>query len=137
MYVSETVQVARAPHDVFTALAEPEWQSERVGWRSLERSNGAYAGVLQATAGPIAIDFDCRFEVVEAEPDERLRIRGQGVSPRMGFTVDARFHVRGGDGTTTVELDADIEVAGALAGLGQRRIGEQARRLLASYISAS
>ena len=136
MHVREAVEVARAPHDVFMALSEPEWKAERVGWRSLERSNGAYAGVLHAAAGPISVDFDCRFEVVESEPDERLRIRGQGVSPRMGFTVDARFVVRGGNGQTTVELDADVDVAGELAGLGQRRIGEQARRLLAAYVAS-
>ncbi len=136
MRVQETINVERPPHDVFTALAEPEWQTDRGGWSSLERSESGYTGVLQTRAGPIDLEFACRFEVLDAEPDEHLRIRGQGVSPRMAFTIDARFTLRGRDSATEIEVEADVNAAGELAGLGQRRLGEQARRLLTAYVAA-
>jgi carbon monoxide dehydrogenase subunit G len=136
MRLQETIQVGRPLRDVFTALAEPDRQGERAGWSSLERTATGYNGVLQTSAGPIQIEFDCRFEVVEAEPDEHLRIRGQGVSPRLAFTIDARFSLREHESATEIELEADVDAAGELAGLGQRRLGEQARRLLTAYVAA-
>ena len=65
-----------------------------------------------------------------------MRIRGQGVSPRLAFTIDARFTLRGLDSATEVEVELDVDAAGELAGLGQRRLGEQARRLVAAYVAA-
>ena len=134
MHVQETIHAERPPHDVFAALAEPD--AERGGWSTLERSETGYTGVLETSAGPIKLEFQCRFEVVDAEPDQHLRIRGQGVSPRLAFTVDARFTLRGSDSTTQVDVEADVDAAGELAGLGQRRLGEQARRLLTAYVAA-
>jgi carbon monoxide dehydrogenase subunit G len=136
MHVQETIHVERPPHDVFTALAEPEWQAERGGWSSLERSETGYKGVLQTATGPIELEFQCRFNVLDAEPDEHLRIRGQGVSPRIAFTIDARFSLRALDSATEIEVEADVNAAGELAGLGQRRLAEQARRLLTAYVAA-
>jgi carbon monoxide dehydrogenase subunit G len=136
MRVRETMQVRRPRGEVFAALMEPEDHARPAGWRSLARSGDGYEGVLHAAAGPIEVDFDCRFEVAEAVPGEQVQIRGTGVSPRLGFTVDVRFSLRGTDDTTTVELDAEVAAAGELAGLGQRRLAEQARRLLTAYVAA-
>jgi carbon monoxide dehydrogenase subunit G len=135
MHVQETIHADRPPHDVFTALAEPESQAERGGWSSLEQSETGYTGVLQTRAGPIELEFECRFEVLDAEPDQHVRIRGQGISPRLAFNIDARFTLRGSDSATEVEVEADVKAAGELAGLGQRRLGEQARRLLTAYVA--
>jgi carbon monoxide dehydrogenase subunit G len=135
MRVRETVEVPRPQEEVFAALTEPERRAQALGWRRLERAGDAYEGVLTARSGPIAIDFDCRFSV-EGEDRSRVRIKGTGASPRLAFAVDATFSLRGVDGRTTVELDADVGAAGELAGLGQRRLGEQARRLLAAYVAA-
>jgi carbon monoxide dehydrogenase subunit G len=137
--VRETVRVERPAEEVYAALSEPERLGGGVGLRELARSDSGYTGVLHAAAGPIALDFDCRFRVAEAKPDERVRLEGIGSSGRMGFTIDATFAISGGDGGdgATVELDAEVAASGPLAGLGQRRLAEQARRLLASYVASA
>ena len=136
MRVTETVHVPRPADEVYAALAAPERRGAGAGWSAVTRSDGAYTGTLQAAMGPIRIEFDCRFELAEEAPGESLRLRGTGTSPRMGFAFDARLAVRGGsNGGSAVDVDADVSVSGPLAGMGQRRLGEQARRLLAAYVA--
>jgi carbon monoxide dehydrogenase subunit G len=137
MRIRETMAAGRPPAEIYAALAEPDRRGDAAGWSSLSRSGNEYTGVLHASAGAIALDFDCRFEVVETDPEERVRLRGVGTSPRLGFTFDALLEVQAADAGSRVAVDADIAVSGALAGLGQRRLAEQARKLLAAYIEAA
>ena len=130
MRCRELVQVSGAG----AAKAASATDLERVrpaGWSDLRRSNGGYAGTLRASAGPIAIDFDCRLEL--GDEAGALRVRGFGVAPGMGFTVDGRFAPAGAD---ALEIDADVLVSGTLAGLGQRSLDEQARRILRAFAAA-
>ena len=136
MRVRETVEVARPPRDVFDLLSEPERRPAGRAWRQLTREGDGYRGTLRASAGPIEVDFDCRLEVTREAEGQSLRVRGTGVSPRLGFSVDGRVAVRErGDGSA-VDVDVEVLPAGPLAGLGQRRLGEQARRLIADFVGA-
>jgi CO/xanthine dehydrogenase Mo-binding subunit/carbon monoxide dehydrogenase subunit G len=137
IHVQESVRVSRPAGEVYAALTEPERLGDGIGLRDVIRSNGSYEGVLHAAAGQIGMDFDCRFRLAETARNERVRIEGVGSSARMGFTVDATFTIRSGDGSATVDLDADVAVSGPLAGLGQRRLTEQARKLLAAYAASA
>ena len=134
MRVRETVEVRRPAAEVYELLAAPERRPAGSHWSALTSSGERYEGRLRASMGPIAIDFDCRFELVERVPGERVRLRGTGVAPRACFTVDARFDVTGSDGNSRVDVDADVSVSGPIVGMGQRRIGEQARRLVAEFV---
>jgi carbon monoxide dehydrogenase subunit G len=136
VHVRETVEVDRSPEDVYASLTQPERLADGFGLREVARSNGDYRGVLHAGAGPIGLDFDCRFRVSDASANERVRVEGVGSSARMGFTVDATFTISARDGGATVDLEADVAASGTLAGLGQRRLAEQAARLLAAYVRA-
>jgi carbon monoxide dehydrogenase subunit G len=137
MRVRETIEATRPQAEVYATLAQPERRAAGSGWSSVSRSGDAYTGVLHASAGPVAVDFDCRFEVVEAQPPERLRLRGVGSSPRLGFTFDVAVAVSAADGGSRVVVDGDVDASGTLAGLGQRRLGEQARRLLTAFVEGA
>jgi carbon monoxide dehydrogenase subunit G len=136
MQVRQTVEAARPPAEVYARLAQPEQRGADAGWSGVSRSGDECQGVLHAAAGPIAIDFDCRFQLVEIEPDKAVRLRGIGTSPRLGFTFDVRLGVEATDAGSRVAVDGDVAVSGPLAGLGQRRLTEQARRVLTAYINA-
>ena len=136
MRVRETIEVARRPHDVLELLADPERRPAGRAWRDVTRDGDAYRGTLHASAGPIEIDFDCRLQVTREADGESVRLRGMGVSPRLGFMVDGRLAVREAGGGSAVDVDVDVLPAGSLAGLGQRRLGEQARRLVAEFVGA-
>jgi carbon monoxide dehydrogenase subunit G len=130
MRVRETVALPRPRQEVYDSLLNPD-RRDGDGWSHLERGADGYTATLHAHSGPTAIDFDCRFQVEELEPGTRLRIRGMGIAPRMGFTTTADFVV----GDSDVRVEADVAVSGTLAGLGQRELSHQARRLLAAYVT--
>lgn len=73
--------------------------------------------------------------MVEDKPGTSVRVSGSGVSPRLGFTVDALFSVRQAGEGSVVEVEADVAASGGFAGLGQRSLEEQAHRLLVAYLS--
>ena len=134
MRVRETVQVARPATEVYAVLAEPERRPTGSAWRDVTRDGDTYRGTLHASAGAIELDFDCVLQVSEERQGESVRLRGTGVSPRLAFTVDGRLAVRESDGGSAVDVDVEVLPAGTLAGLGQRRLGEQARRLIADFV---
>ena len=119
MKLRETVVVAGTPEEVHARLTAP----------------GPAERTLEARSGAVSVSLLCRFGVEELEPG-RIRLRGMGVSPRLGFTVDAELSVREEDGGSAVDVDADVDIAGPLAGLGQRELGYQARRVLTEYLQA-
>jgi carbon monoxide dehydrogenase subunit G len=135
--VRETVDVARSPEEVYRSLTEPERGPAGAAWRDVVRDDDGYRATLQATAGPIDVEFDCRFELVERSEGERVRIRGTGLSPRLAFAFDAQLSVRAAGDGSVVDLDAEVLPAGSLAGMGQRRLGEQARRLVADFVGGA
>jgi len=129
MNVCETVALPRPRQEVCDSLLNPD-RRDGEGWSDLERGAEGYTATLHVHSGPIAIDFDCRFEIEELEPGTRVRIRGMGVAPRIGFTASADFLL----GDSDIRIEADVAVSGSLAGLGQRELNHQARRLLAAYV---
>jgi carbon monoxide dehydrogenase subunit G len=133
--VRETVAVARPPSEVYAVLAQPDQRPAGGAWRELVRDEDAYRAKLYATAGPIQLDFDCRFELIERRDGESVRLRGLCISPRLGFTFEGTLAVQAEDGGSTVDVDVEVLPAGALAGLGQRRLGEQERRLVAEFVA--
>jgi carbon monoxide dehydrogenase subunit G len=136
MRVRETVAVSRPPGDVYELLIRPDRRPAGGAWRDVARKGDAYQGTLRASAGAIEVDFDCRLDVVEEQQGESVRFRGTGVSPRIAFTVDGRMTVRQSDSGSAVDVDLEVLPAGSLAGLGQRRLREQARKLIAAFLGA-
>jgi carbon monoxide dehydrogenase subunit G len=136
MRVRETVKVARPPGDVYELLIRPDRRPAGGAWRDVVRKGDAYRGTLRASAGAIEVDFDCRLDLVEEQQGESVRFRGTGVSPRIAFTVDGRMTVRQSDSGSAVDVDLEVLPAGSLAGLGQRRLREQARKLIAAFLGA-
>jgi len=137
MRVRETIQVPRPAPEVYGLLAEPERRPPGTAWSEVVRDGDAYRGTLHASAGAVRLDFDCRFELVDRREGESVRLRGMGVSQRLGFTFDGRLAVKESDGGSAVEVDVDVLPGGALAGLGQRRLREQARRLVADFVAGT
>ncbi len=135
MRIRESVDVASARSEVYALLSEPERRPAGGAWRELARDGNGYRGRLLASAGDIELDFDCRFQLLERQAGESVRLRGVGVSPRLAFTFEGSLAVTERDGGSTVDVDVEVLPAGTLAGLGQRRLREEARRLVADFVA--
>jgi carbon monoxide dehydrogenase subunit G len=130
----ESIDVARSADDVYATLKDPVRRGGEGAWRELAREDGGYRAKLHL-AGPIDLDVDCRFEL-EEQGDQRLLLRGLGTSPRLGFTFEGTLSARGNGRGSTVDVDVEVLPAGSLAGLGQRRVREEARRLIADFVAS-
>ena len=115
MRIAETFDVSQPRDRLYAALGRTE----------------AYPKTLELSSGPIRLVFESTFAVEELEPGERLRLRGHGIAPRLAFTLDAELKLREG----AVDVEGELGVSGALAGLGQRELRHQGRRLLASRLA--
>ncbi len=134
MRLRENIEVARPADEVYALLTAPEQRGGEGAWRQVARDHGGYRATLHLP-GLVDVDFDCRFEL-EQQPDNAVLLRGTGVSPRLGFTFEGSLSVRGSGETSTVDTDIELLPAGSLAGLGQRRVREQARRLIAEFVTS-
>jgi carbon monoxide dehydrogenase subunit G len=129
----ESVEVARPPDEVYAVLTAPEQRETGGAWRELARDEGGYRAKLHLP-GLVDLDFDCRFEL-EEQTGRAVVVRGMGTSSRLGFTFAGNLSVRGSGQTSTVDADVEVLPAGSLAGLGQRRVREEARRLIAEFVA--
>jgi carbon monoxide dehydrogenase subunit G len=135
MRVRETIDVARPAGEVYALLADPERRPAGRAWRQIAREGDGYRGRLLASTGAIALDFDCRLELLERREGEGVRLRGVGVSPRLAFSFDGSLAVSESDSGSRVDVDVEVLPTGTFAGLGQRRLGEQARLLIADFVA--
>lgn len=133
MRLRESIEVARPADEIYALLTAPEQRGGEGAWGQLARDDGGYRATLHLP-GLVDLDFDCRLELEEQAGDAVL-LRGMGTSPRLGFTFEGSLSVRGSGETSTVDTDIELLPAGSLAGLGQRRVREQARRLIAEFVT--
>jgi carbon monoxide dehydrogenase subunit G len=86
--------------------------------------------------GPMSATFETRVTVLDRVPNELIRFQATGRSIRGAIgnvrTVNA-VRLRGVNGTTTVEVDGDVILAGALGSVGQKVVARQAGRVTAEF----
>lgn len=132
--------VMHAPPDrVWEALLDPAVLVATIpGCESLV-ATGEHAYDMTVTAGVAAITgtYAGTCELVDLDQPRSLvmKLQGAGAPGTIGATVDVRF-ADVGDGSTTIEYDADAVVGGMIGGVGQRMLGSVSRRMAAEFFGA-
>ena len=78
--------------------------------------------------GPMSATFDAKVTVLERVPGELIRFRATGRSVRGAIgnvRTENTVQLRGFAGGTSVTVDADLVLAGALGSVGQKVIAKQ------------
>jgi len=89
---------------------------------------------LAVGVGSVKPTFDVDAVIVECTKPSRLEIRGSGEASRNSFSVTAWQELTdNGDGTTTVKWEADAEVSGVIASLGDRALGSVTNKLVNDF----
>lgn len=86
--------------------------------------------------GPMSATFDAKVTVLERVPNELIRFQAIGRSVRgaagnMRSTNAVRLVP--GDGSTTVVVDGEVVLAGALGSVGQKIVARQASKIAAEF----
>jgi carbon monoxide dehydrogenase subunit G len=86
--------------------------------------------------GPMSATFEARVEVLDRVTNELIRFQATGKSVK-GATGHIRttneVRLSEADGTTTVTIDGDVILAGALGSVGQKIVAKQAGKVTAQF----
>ena len=86
--------------------------------------------------GPYKLRFDLDVDVLEAKPQEVVRVLASGQDRRMGVSQRANLTVKlqeDGPSRTALLVDADLEVIGKVATLGQFVIKRKAQDIVKQF----
>lgn len=99
----------------------------------LESPSHIVAG-LTVGVGSVKPSFDVTGIVTECDRPNRIAISATGEASRNSFTVDAWQELHdNGDGTTTVVWEAEAEISGIIASMGERAIGSVTDKLVNQF----
>ncbi|MDQ3768745.1 MAG: SRPBCC family protein [Actinomycetota bacterium] len=138
MRFENTFDVEAPPDEVFDALLDVERVAPCMpGAEVLERTGeDAYKVGIKVKLGPMAMKYRGQVEVIEKDPENRRAVmrvkakeaRGQGIA-------DAKVHMSlTGDGSTTNgKLEADVQLSGKAAAMGQGMIQDVSATLVETF----
>jgi carbon monoxide dehydrogenase subunit G len=88
------------------------------------------------SVGPMTATFDAKVTVLERVTDELIRFRAAGRSVRGAIgnvRTENTVRLQSSAGGTTVAVDGEVVLAGALGSVGQKVIARQASKVTAQF----
>jgi len=126
------------PRDrVWSAFLDPAVLATAIpGCEKLESvGTDEYKAVMKVGVGPVKGTFDGKVRLFDQEPPQRYRMAIEG-SGTPGFVRgEALMELSDVDGGTRVKYDADVQVGGLIASVGQRLLGGVSRMMLDQFFS--
>lgn len=122
------------------------WQADRlaaclpgcVGVETREPGK-TYKAQFEDRIGPYRVKFELDVAVEDSEPQKMVRIRASGQDKKLGISQQVLLTVdlnETSPGSTRLDVDADLEVVGKVATLGQfaikRKAADVVKRLSAN-----
>jgi len=139
MIVEGSHRFAAAPPAIWELLMDPAVLAKAMpGTHRLERTaTDRYEGVMGLGIGPItAAEFDLLITLSDLDPPRSytMNIEGKG---SFGFTRgSARVQLGADAGETVMHYQADLQVGGKLAALGQRLLDSVSKLLIRQGLDA-
>lgn len=122
---------------VWTALTDSEALSKCIpGRQSIEKTgDNEYKASMTVSMGPISGQYNATLIMSEMNPNQSFRLSVKANGP-LGFADGhAEITLEETGGTTRVTVDADSQVGGAVARVGQRLMGTVAKTTMDGFFS--
>lgn len=106
-----------------------------VGVEEIEAGK-SYRARFEDHVGPYKVQFDLDIQVKETEPLKRVRIQASGRDVRLGVTQRVDLTVtldEAGAAGTALVVEADVEVLGKVAALGQFVVKRKAQEVVKQF----
>jgi carbon monoxide dehydrogenase subunit G len=138
MKIEGTYEIHASRERVFNALIDPGVLQRCIpSCESLEKTgDDAYAATMKAGVGPVKGTFkgDVHLQEMRAPEHYRLMISGKG---GPGFVKGmADLDLAEVDASTMIKYSGEMQVGGAIAGVGQRMIEAAAKMLAGKFFAA-
>ena len=119
-----------SPQEVWDALFDPEVLAAAMpGCEKLELIEGQLHGDLNVKVGPISGKFTGKVQLVDQVPPVSYRMIIDGKGPHGFVKASATIALAAEGATTRMRYDADAQVGGKIATVGQRLIETSAKAI--------
>ena len=125
-----------APRDrVWAAFLDPAVLSKAIpGCDALEEiGTGEYRAVMKIGVGAIKGTFEGKVRLSDLEPPNRYRMAVEGKGGPGFVRGEAVMSLSDADDGTRVTYDADVQVGGLIASVGQRMLGGVSKMMLDQF----
>lgn len=113
---------------------EPTGDPEEIAQRAF-REGRQYAALMQVSVGPVNPTFETVVTIVERERP-RMRAEGEGSSGDSSFEMASGMELAETDDGVEVQWDAEADVFGKVANVGQRVVNPVANRVVKRFFSS-
>jgi carbon monoxide dehydrogenase subunit G len=135
MKIEGTTDILAPRDQVWSALLDPAVLSKAIpGCEELVRIGpDEYKAIMKVGVGPVKGTFDGKVRLFDLAPPTRYRMAVEG-SGAPGFVRgEAAIDVAEIEGGTRVTCNADVQVGGLIASVGQRLLGGVSRMMLDQF----
>lgn len=138
MKLREEFSVERSPLEVWEFFDQPERVARCLP--GLEEATVVDADNVEIVAtqsvGPMSATFKMRVKVLERVPLEFVRFEAVGKSVRGAsgnIRINQTVSLRRRESATSIGVDADVVLAGALGSVGQKVVAKQAGKVTSAF----
>ncbi|MBZ8132958.1 CoxG family protein [Afifella sp. IM 167] len=138
MKLTGEYQIPAPRERVWALLNDPDVLKECMpGCEMLDTTeSGGFAARVTTKIGPVKATFNGSVDLKDINAPESYRIEGEGQGGVAGFAKGhADVHLAEEGGGTKLSYDADVQVGGKLAQLGNRLVGSTAKKLADQFFS--
>lgn len=94
-----------------------------------------YKAVMKVGVGPVKGTFEGKVRLFDQTPPERYRMAIEGTGAPGFVRGEALMELSEAEGGTRVKYDADVQIGGLIASVGQRLLGGVSRMMLDQFFS--
>ena len=139
MKLTNTFAVERSVDSVWDAFGDIESVAQCLPGADLtgEKEDGSYEGSVEIKLGPMRSKFEGEAVVTRDDAAKAGHIDGKGVDRSGGSRgqVKVDYVVTSTDGGSSVTVDADISLSGAIAQFGRSGLVEEiTKRLISEFV---
>jgi len=138
MKIEGANEIPAAQDKVWAAFLDPATLAKAIpGCEGLEEVGpGEYKAVMKVGVAAIKGTFEGKVKLMDLEPPNRYRMSVEGKGGPGFVKGEATMSLSSLDpGTTRVSYDADVQVGGLIASVGQRMLGGVSKMMLDQFFS--
>lgn len=137
MKIEGSSDIPAPRQQVWDAFQDPAVLAKAIpGCEKLEESGpGEYKATMKVGVGPIKGTFDGKVRLFDLEAPNAYRMAVEGTGGPGFVRGDASMQLSDTDGGTKVAYNADVQVGGLIASVGQRMLGGVSKMMLDQFFN--
>jgi carbon monoxide dehydrogenase subunit G len=138
MKIEGANEIPAAQDTVWAAFLDPATLAKAIpGCEGLEEIGpGEYKAIMKVGVAAIKGTFEGKVKLMDLEPPSRYRMSVEGKGGPGFVKGEAAMSLAAVDpGTTRVSYDADVQVGGLIASVGQRMLGGVSKMILDQFFT--